>query len=437
MKNKNVLRSIPVLALLINALVIVMPDFDVAQMIVAWAVIGGMSCFVYIKQAEEFPRKIYWYALAALLIGVMVRGMPFDFSNFGEALGSFFSLGASGAEILLLIGGFAFMIISHWAMKGVRHTWGMVVARYGVLYLIMYIFGSHMVYHQVLFVPVLLAVIGLAAASELYSQLLDAPKPATLRAFVFLMVYLFLTRLFEDTAYRIFSILNEQWLYALVLLPLAGLILAENYLLYDKGTDKTAARNSIAWAMIAWVVFRLIAVIFPIMWNPVVLYLLFPLGFVMCVLCATKLPGLTWNKRFFISGGTMLIALLALARTQLQTVSAYVLLLLIFGALVCVLIIAKKPMASATLQMLPGIAGVLLLSAQRFTLEISAIALAGKIFAAIALCILWCLLCARTKKLQTNVSAIHADEFKILNYVAQYLPLVLLAVAFVSIIFGK
>ena len=70
--NKKLLRSIPVVLLLINAASMVLPTMDTTQIVIAAAILGGLCYFVFTKPEESFTRKIYWYALAAMLLGVLV-----------------------------------------------------------------------------------------------------------------------------------------------------------------------------------------------------------------------------------------------------------------------------------------------------------------------------------------------------------------------------
>lgn len=434
--NKKLLRSIPILLLLINAAMMIFPAMDVTQIVIAAAILGGLCYAVFTKPGESFTRKIYWYALAAMLLGVLVPGSQYRTISVTDALGRFFELGAEGADAAVLIICFGFVVVSQVWLKPQRFTWGMIIARYAALYIGIFMVAGCMLPNPVVYRPLLMAVVSVSAASELFSAMMGAPKPATLRCAVFMLVYLILSQMYYYVPHLIYSAMMENWITVLVVLVLAGLIVADNYGTYVQKSDQMAAYNSVAWAMIAWVAFWTLTIAFPVLHNIFVMCLCFPVAFCLAVLCANKLTGLRWNNGLAIAGSTMFAVLLALARTQMMTVAAYALLVLMIGAGICVSLSSKKGLSAAVRNTLLGIAGVTLLTAQRFSPLSLPQAVAIKIFAAIALCVLWGSLCYRAEKLQIKASSAYRDEFKSLRYFGWGVPLGLLAIAFIGILFN-
>lgn len=435
--HKSILRSVPVLALLINALVIVVPNFNVSRMIIALIIMGGLCCLVYTRPSQGFWDKTYWYVLAAMLIGVALKPIPFEIGEFFDALKSFVQLGASGTDKTMLFVSFATLIITQLFMKNLRYKSGMIIVRFVALYIAMFTIGKYMVGIPEQFSVVLLAAVSVAAMSELYSVMLNDPKPATLRCFIFMIVYFLLTKLFANAAQQLYVLLTEKWLYSLVLLPLAGLAWAENYQLHTHGSNDLAIHNSVVWAMIAWVAFRVLTVVFPALWNPVVVFCLFPLAYGLCLLCTMKLPGLTWNTRFSIIGGVLMLVLVTLARTQLQTVFAYALLILVLVTTMCVCISSQKPFPAATRNTLLGIAGVILLATQRFLVTDQPKEMGIRILNAIIMCFLWGALCHRTESLQIKASPLYKEEFRPMRIFGWCLPVVLLIIVFINVFISK
>ena len=434
--NKKMLRSIPVLILLINAIVMVFPAMDVTQIVISGAILGGLCYFVFTKPGESFARKIYWYALAAMLLGVIVPGYRYDTISVTDALGRFFDLGAEDADLAVIIISFGFVIASQIWMKPQRFAWGMIIARYAALYIGTFMVAGYTLGYPELYRPVLMAVVSVSAVSELFNVMMGNPKPATLRCFMFMLVYLLLSQMYYYTPYLIYSAMMENWLTVLAMIVLAGLIVADNRGTYVQKSDQMAAYNSMAWAIIGWVAFWALTVAFPVLHNVVVLYLCFPAAFGLAVLCANKLPRMRWNNGFMIGGSTMFVVLLALARTQMMTVAAYALLVLVVGTGICVSLSSQKPLSEAARNTLLGIAGVTLLTAQRLSLVATNQAVAIKTFAAIALCVLWGSLCCRAEKLQDKASSAYREEFKSLRYFGWGVPLGLLVIAFVSVLFN-
>ena len=443
--NKKLLRSIPVVLLLINAASMVLPTMDTTQIVIAAAILGGLCYFVFTKPEESFTRKIYWYALAAMLLGVLVPGSQYmgyrynNISSITDALGDFFKLNTTDADTAVMLISFGFLVVSQIWMKPQRFTWGLIIARYAALYI-----GTFTVAEYYLFVnpmayrPVLMTVVSVSAASELFNVMMGQPKPATLRCFLFMLVYLMLSRMYYYAPYQLYGYMLENWITALVVLALAGLVVADNYGTYIRKSDQMAAYNSVAWAMIAWVAYWTLTIAFPVLHNISVMCLCFPMAFSLAVLCGNKLTGMRWSTGFAIAGGAMFAVLLALARTQMATVAAYALLVLVFGAGMCVSISGTKALSEGVRNTLLGIAGVVLLTAQRISLlsmpEVGTVAL--KLFAAIALCALWGGLCNRAETLQMKASSAYREEFQSLRYFGWGVPLGLLTIAFISILFN-
>lgn len=435
--NKKLLRSVPIILLLINAVVMVLPAMNVSQMITAAAILGGLCYFVFTKPTDGITRKFYWYAMAAMLLGVMVPGYGSGANSIGDALGRFFRLGAKSQDTVVMIVCFGFLVVSQIWMKPKRFAWGMIIARYAALYIAMFTVGKYMIGNSTVFRPLLMAAVALSAAGELFGEMMGEPKPATLRCFLFLVIYLLLSQLYFFVPELVYDILTENWLSALAVLVLAGLVLAENYETYGKkSSHQMMTHNSVAWAMIAWVAFRMLTVAFPVLFNAFVVYLCFPMAFALTVLCANKLSRQTWNRIFIIAGSTLFAVLLALARTQMLTLAAYALLVLVFGAAICVCIAAKKALSAAARNTLMGIAGVILLTVQRFSLTDTPAKMGLKIFVAIALCVLWGSLCHRTEQLQIKASATYKEEFKSLRPFGWCVPLALLVIALISVLFN-
>lgn len=433
--NKNIVRSIPVAALLINALVIMIPDFHVGQIIFALLVLGGLSCFVYIRQSEPFVRKIYWYVLAAMLIGFVLPEIPFDIQRFFIAVGNLFTVHLNGGELTVLLLGLGFVVFSQLFLKKHRYTWGMVAARYAALYAAVFVLADALVYRDY-FKVVLMVAVSLSAVSELLSMQFNQPKPATLRCFIFLVLYLVLAQMFRYTAPTMLTMLAGNWMFVL-LCPLAGLLLAENYHYYAKGWNELDARNSVAWAMIAWVMMRLLMVIFPVLWNAAVLYFYFPLAYFLSFVCAARLSVFNWNTRFCIAGGSLCLILLSLARTQFRTLSAYVLIAVVVGGMISVGVASKKPMSAGVGKTLLGIAGVVLWGVHRFPLTGLPVAMAVSILVMVAMCVLWGIVCHQTERLIKGASNVFENEFRYVKYVGWAIPLILLLIAFIGILFTK
>lgn len=440
--NKKLLRAVPIILLLINAAVMVFPVMNVSQIIAAAVILGGLCYFVFSKPEDSITRKFYWYALAALLIGVVVPGPGRSQGSIGDALGSFFRFNAAGNDQGVIIVGLGFLVASQIWMKSKRFAWGMIVARYVALYLAVFTMAKYMIGNPAVARPFLMAAVALSAAGELISSMRNEPKPATLRCFFFLMVYLFLSRMYFTVPELVYQILTGKGLLAqvvfnLAVLALAGLLLADNYATYGKKNGhQLMIRNSTAWAMIAWVAFRALTIVFPVLFNTFVVYLCFPMAFVVAVLCANKLSRQTWNRIFIIAGSALFAVLLALGRTQMQSLLAYALLILVAGAGICVSLAAQKSLSESVRNTLLGIAGVVMLTAQRFSLTDTVVQMGLKIFVAIVMCVLWGSLCHRAEQLRIKGSAAYKDEFKSLRPFGWCVPLALLVIALISVLFG-
>lgn len=440
--NKKLLRSIPIILLLINAVVMVIPALDVSQMIAAAAILGGLCYFAFSKPDESITRKFYWYAMAALLMGVVVPRVGYSSKSIGDALGSFFRIGAMGSDNGVMIVGFGFLVVSQIWMKPKRFAWGMIVARYVALYLAVFTMAKYMIGMAAPARPFLMAAVALSAAGELISSMRGEPKPSTLRCFFFLMVYLLLSEMYYPVPDLVYSILVgngmlTQVVFNLAVLALAGLLLADNFATYGKRNhNQLVNHSSAAWAMIAWVAFRALTLVFPALFSTLVLYLCFPLAFVLAVVCANKLSRQTWNRIFIISGSALFAVLLALGRTQMQTVASYALLILVAGAGICVYLAAQKSLSESARNTLLGIAGVVLLTAQRFSLTDTVVQMGLKLFVAIVMCVLWGSLCHRAEQLRLKGSAAYKEEFKSLRPFGWSVPVALLTIALICILFG-
>ena len=432
--NKQVIRTVPVALLLINAVVIALTNMDLTQIIFSAIVLGLLCIFVYTRSWESFTQKLYWLGLGALLMGILIPALPFPMSQFENGFERFFShifsSNQSAIQILCLV----VLLGSQFFLKRIRFNPVLVLIRFAALYVLLTLWTQDAMLSMDAYQPLVLVSVSLAAATELCSSLNKTPRPATLRCFLFILACIFLTCMVGPAAFYAIGDLFENWLLtSLIVLGVAGLILAENYIQYKTHTD-LFKHNCLSWALIAWVLLYTLMQLIPDLFNPIILYFAFPMAYCLCSLYAAHTKGFTWPIRFAISGGCLFLCLLVLARADISPLVKYAVLLVLVGVIICLSIMQKKAFAPALTNTLLGIANVLLVIACHLHKTPSGEIPKVLIFA-IVLGVMWALLCNQIEKLHGNASSIHRNEFIHLRKVGQIIPLVGLGITFIHMLF--